>query len=98
MHEAPAGFHPAQQTLPIITLARDNGITVVERDLPREYLYLADEIFMCGTAAEVTPICSIDGKQVGNGEGGPVTRRIQELFFGLFDGRTEDKWGWLEML
>jgi branched-chain amino acid aminotransferase len=71
---------------------------VVERDLPREYLYLADEIFMCGTAAEVTPICAIDGKQVGNGEGGPLTRRIQDLFFGLFDGRTEDKWGWLEAL
>jgi branched-chain amino acid aminotransferase len=82
----------------IITLARDAGIPVVERDLPREYLYLADEIFMCGTAAEVTPIRAVDGKQVGNGEGGPVTRRIQELFFGLFDGRTEDKWGWLEML
>ena len=79
-------------------LARDNGITVVERDLPREYLYLADEIFMCGTAAEVTPICAIDSKQVGNGEGGPVTRRIQDLFFGLFDGRTEDKWQWLEPL
>ena len=82
----------------IITLARDNGISVVERDLPREYLYLADEIFMCGTAAEVTPICAIDSKQVGNGEGGPVTRRIQDLFFGLFDGRTEDKWQWLEPL
>ena len=82
----------------IITLARDNGITVVERDLPREYLYLADEIFMCGTAAEVTPIRAVDGKQVGNGEGGPLTRKIQDLFFGLFDGRTEDKWGWLEAL
>ena len=82
----------------IITLARDNGITVVERDLPREYLYLADEIFMCGTAAEVTPIRAIDSKQVGNGEGGPITRKIQDLFFGLFEGRTEDKWGWLEAL
>jgi branched-chain amino acid aminotransferase len=82
----------------IITLARDNGIAVVERDLPREYLYLADEVFMCGTAAEVTPIRAVDGKQVGAGEAGPVTRRIQDLFFGLFDGRTEDKWGWLEAL
>ena len=82
----------------LITLAREDGIEVVERDLPREYLYLADEIFMCGTAAEVTPICAIDSKQVGNGEGGPVTRKIQDLFFGLFDGRTEDKWGWLEPL
>ncbi len=82
----------------IITLACDNGIEVVERDLPREYLYLADEIFMCGTAAEVTPIRAIDGKQVGAGEAGPVTRRMQELFFGLFNGQTEDKWGWLEAL
>jgi len=78
------------------TLARGEGIDVVERDLPREYLYLADEVFMCGTAAEVTPIRSVDGKQVGAGKAGPVTRRLQELFFGLFDGRTRDQWGWLE--
>lgn len=82
----------------LITLAHENGIEVIERDLPREYLYLADEVFMCGTAAEVTPIRAIDDKQIGNGEGGPLTRRIQDLFFGLFDGRTEDKWGWLEPL
>ncbi len=80
----------------IKTLAREEGIEVVERDLPREYLYLADEIFMCGTAAEITPIRAVDGKQIGAGKAGPVTRRLQELFFGLFDGRTNDKWGWLE--
>lgn len=80
----------------IITLARDAGITVVERDLPREYLYLCDELFMCGTAAEVTPIRSVDGRQVGTGRPGPVTQRIQDLFFGLFDGRTPDRYGWLE--
>lgn len=80
----------------IITLARDNGITVVERDLPREYLYLCDELFMCGTAAEITPIRSVDGRQVGSGVAGPVTRRMQDLFFGLFDGRTPDRYGWLE--
>lgn len=80
----------------LITLARAHGIEVVERDLPREYLYLCDELFMCGTAAEITPIRSVDGKPVGTGRPGPVTRRIQELFFGLFDGRTEDRWGWLE--
>ncbi|TWI09154.1 branched-chain amino acid transaminase [Aerolutibacter ruishenii] len=82
----------------LITLARDAGIEVVERDMPREYLYLCDELFMCGTAAEITPIRSVDGRQVGAGHAGPVTRRIQELFFGLFDGRTPDKHGWLEML
>jgi len=80
----------------LITLARDNGIAVVERDLPREYLYLCDELFMCGTAAEITPIRSVDGRQVGAGKAGPVTRRLQALFFGLFDGRTPDKYGWLE--
>ncbi|MDH5830401.1 branched-chain amino acid transaminase [Luteimonas sp. M1R5S18] len=80
----------------IITLARDAGLTVIERDLPREYLYLCDELFMCGTAAEITPIRSVDGRQVGAGKAGPVTRRIQELFFGLFDGGTQDKYGWLE--
>ena len=82
----------------IITLARDNGIEVVERDLPREYLYLCDELFMCGTAAEITPIRSVDGRQVGAGVAGPLTRRMQELFFGLFDGRTPDTHGWLEPL
>ena len=80
----------------IITLAREAGLTVVERDLPREYLYLCDELFMCGTAAEITPIRSVDGRQVGAGKAGPVTRRIQELFFGLFDGSTPDHHGWLE--
>ena len=80
----------------IITLARDAGIEVVERVLPREYLYLCDELFMCGTAAEITPIRSVDGRQVGAGKAGPVTRRIQELFFGLFSGKTADKYGWLE--
>jgi len=80
----------------LITLARANGIEVVERDIPREYLYLCDELFMCGTAAEITPIRSVDGKPVGAGKPGPVTHRMQELFFGLFSGKTEDRWGWLE--
>lgn len=80
----------------LITLARDAGIEVVERDMPREYLYLCDELFMCGTAAEVTPIRSVDGRQIGAGKAGPVTRQMQALFFGLFDGSTPDKHGWLE--
>jgi branched-chain amino acid aminotransferase len=80
----------------IMTLARMNGIEVIERDIPREYLYLCDELFMCGTAAEITPIRSVDGKPVGDGKPGPITRQIQDLFFGLFEGRTEDQWGWLE--
>ena len=80
----------------LMLLARDRGIAVVERDLPREYLYLCDELFMCGTAAEITPIRSVDGRQVGSGKPGPVTLRMQELFFGLFDGSTPDTYGWLE--
>jgi branched-chain amino acid aminotransferase len=80
------------------TLAQEDGIEVVERDIPREYLYLADELLMCGTAAEITPIRSVDGKQIGNGKAGRVTRRLQELFFGLFSGKTSDQWGWLEPL
>jgi branched-chain amino acid aminotransferase len=80
----------------IMTLARDNGIEVFERQLPREYLYFADELFMCGTAAEITPIRSVDGRAVGDGKPGPMVRRIQELFFGLFNGTTPDKYGWLE--
>jgi branched-chain amino acid aminotransferase len=82
----------------LVTLARAHGIEVVERDLPREYLYLCDELFMCGTAAEITPIRSVDGKPVGHGRPGPVTAQLQALFFGLFDGRTSDRWGWLEPL
>ena len=80
----------------LITLARDAGIQVIERDLPREYLYLCDELFMCGTAAEITPIRSVDGRQVGSGKPGPITKKMQDLFFGLFDGKTPDKYGWLE--
>lgn len=82
----------------IIQLARANGIEVIERDLPREYLYLCDELFMCGTAAEITPIRSVDGRQVGAGKPGPLTQRIQAMFFGLFDGSTPDPHGWLEPL
>ncbi|MGH8282248.1 MAG: branched-chain amino acid transaminase [Gammaproteobacteria bacterium] len=80
----------------LIRLARDAGIEVVERELPREYLYLADEVFMCGTAAEITPICSVDGKPIGSSQPGPVTRKMQQLFFGLFEGRTPDTYHWLE--
>ncbi|WP_372018522.1 branched-chain amino acid transaminase [Pseudoxanthomonas sp. 10H] len=82
----------------IIRLARDAGIEVVERDIPREYLYLCDELLMCGTAAEITPLRSVDGKPVGEGVPGPVTRRLQQMFFGLFDGSTADTRGWLDYL
>jgi branched-chain amino acid aminotransferase len=81
----------------LMTLARENGIEVVERDMPREYLYLADEVFMCGTAAEITPIRSVDAKPVGAGKAGPLTRRMQELYFGLFQS-GEDRHDWLHFV
>jgi hypothetical protein len=79
-------------------LAQDLGIEVREQVLSRESLYLADEVFMSGTAAEITPVRSVDGIQVGEGRRGPVTKRIQEAFFGLFTGETEDKYGWLDQV
>ena len=80
----------------VITLARELGLEVVEQSLPREMLYLADELFFTGTAVEITPIRSVDRIEVGDGRRGPVTERIQQAFFGLFDGTTHDRWGWLE--
>jgi branched-chain amino acid aminotransferase len=80
----------------IMTLARELGHEVREQNLPREALYLADELFFTGTAAEVSPIRSVDGIQIGAGKRGPITTAIQKAFFGLFNGETEDKWGWLE--
>lgn len=80
----------------VITLARAHGFEVREQALPREFLYLADEIFLTGSAAEITPVRSVDRIEVGCGKRGPVTEVLQSAFFGLFDGKTEDKWGWLE--
>ena len=82
----------------VITLAGNLGLSVEERDLPREALYTADEVFMTGTAVEITPVRSVDRKLVGSGEPGPITRALQQAFFGLFDGRTEDRWGWLSSI
>jgi branched-chain amino acid aminotransferase len=80
----------------VIRLARERGYEVKESSIPREMLYLADELFFTGTAAEVTPIRSVDRIQVGAGRRGPVTQVLQQAFFGLFNGTTEDKWGWLD--
>lgn len=82
----------------IITLAKDLGIEVREQTLSREALYLADEVFMTGTAAEITPVRSVDRIQVGIGRCGPMTKQIQQVFFGLFNGQTEDKYGWLDFV
>ena len=76
--------------------SRDLGFNVREEMLPRELLYIADEVFLTGTAAEVTPVRSVDRIPVGEGKRGPLTEHLQKLFFGLFDGTTVDRWGWLE--
>ena len=80
----------------LITLARHMGYTVREELLPREALYCADEVFLCGTAAEISPVRAVDGVVIGRGARGPITKRLQEAFFGLFSGKTEDRWGWLD--
>jgi branched-chain amino acid aminotransferase len=80
----------------VMTLAKSLGYEVREQNLPREALYVADEIFFTGTAAEVSPIRSVDGITIGAGKRGPITEALQKAFFGLFSGETEDKWGWLE--
>ncbi len=80
----------------VIKLARDMGYDVRESSIPRELLYIADELFFTGTAAEITPIRSVDRLTIGSGRRGPVTEKLQKAFFGLFTGTTPDKYGWLE--
>jgi len=79
----------------IMTLARDLGLSVTEMSLPREALYLADEVFFVGTAAEVTPVRSIDKIRIGTGHRGPITERLQRAFFDVINGVAPDRYGWL---
>ena len=79
----------------VITLAAQLGYQVHEQSIAREQLYAADEIFMTGTAAEVTPVRQLDHMTIGSGGCGPITRKIQDAFFGLFNGQTPDQWNWL---
>ena len=79
----------------VMKIAEDLDIDCIERRITREELYLADELFFTGTAAEITPIRSVDRIQISEGKRGPVTQSIQEVFFGLFNGKSDDKWGWL---
>jgi branched-chain amino acid aminotransferase len=76
-------------------IAQDLGYTIKETVIPREMLYLADEIFFTGTAAEITPVRSVDRMPVGSGTRGPVTQQIQAKFFGIIEGKLEDTWNWL---
>ncbi len=79
----------------ILTLARHAGIPVVEQALPRELLYIADEAFFTGTAAEVTPLRSVDRILIGDGEPGPITRQLSQEFFGIVGGTVPDRFNWL---
>ena len=79
----------------VIRIAADLGYEVRQEALPREMLYIADEAFLTGTAAELTPIRSVDQVPVGEGKPGPITKAIQEQFMGIATGRIEDRYGWL---
>jgi branched-chain amino acid aminotransferase len=79
----------------VLALAGRLGIPVVERPLPREMLYVADEVFFTGTAAEITPIRSVDKIVVGRGARGPVTQALQRAFFDVIECRVPDEFGWL---
>lgn len=82
----------------VIVLARELGIEVSEQPLPREALYAVEEMFFTGTAAEVTPVTSVDRIQIGDGKMGPLTRKIQKSFLDTVYGRTDDPHGWLTYL
>jgi len=79
----------------VITLAEELGLKVREEAIPREWLYLADEVFFCGTAAEITPIRSVDGLVVGHGRRGPITAQLMAAFFDIVEGCVPDRHGWL---
>jgi branched-chain amino acid aminotransferase len=79
----------------VMRLAKDMGYNVREAVIPREMLYIADEFFFTGTAVEVTPVTSVDRIPVGAGERGPVTKAIQDAFFGIVKGELPDRYGWL---
>lgn len=79
----------------ILVLAREHGIPVVEQSLPREMLYICDEAFFTGTAAEVTHLRSVDRIMVGDGTMGPVTKILHDAFFNIVSGKTPDRFNWL---
>lgn len=79
----------------VMMLATEMDLEVREEQISREFLYLADELFFCGTAAEITPICCVDGIVVGSGKRGPITTRLATAFFDIVEGRAVDRHGWL---
>ncbi len=81
----------------VITLAQELGYAVSEQPLAREMLYISDEVFFTGTAAEITPVRSVDRIVVGKGQPGPITRKLQDRFLAIVEGRAEDTHGWLTL-
>lgn len=79
----------------VIKIANDLAIPLIEETLPREMLYISDEVFFTGSAAEITPVRSVDKISIGNGKRGPITKKIQDEFFGYVEGRKEDKHHWM---
>ena len=79
----------------VIQLAREMGLELRERRIPREAIFFAEELFMSGTAAEITPVRSVDRRPMEGGAPGPVTKRLQEAFFSIVEGRVPDRHGWL---
>jgi len=82
----------------VMRLARDMGYDVLETEVPRESLYIADEVFFTGSAAEISPIKSVDRIPIGAGTRGPVTEKLQKQFFGILTGELEDKYDWLTLV
>jgi branched-chain amino acid aminotransferase len=78
----------------VLTLAREQGIEIVEKRITRDEVYIADEAFFTGTAAEVTPIREVDGRQIGIGRRGPVTEKLQTAYFDLVTGKTDAHAEW----
>ena len=97
LHTAPLGNSvlPGITRDSVLQIARDLGIKIVEQQIPRESLYIADEVFFTGTAAEITPIRSVDKITVGKGKLGPVTKSLQAEFYGIVRGEKADRYDWL---
>jgi branched-chain amino acid aminotransferase len=82
----------------VIELLKDNGVAVEEKFFSRDELYIADEIFLTGTAAEVTPIRELDQRSIGSGKPGPITKKVQQEFFDLVKGKSKKHAEWLAYL
>lgn len=82
----------------ICTIAKEQGLEVAEKRITRDEVYVADEAFFTGTAAEVTPIRELDGRSIGNGGRGPITEKLQALYFDYVQGRREDHADWLSLV